>query len=65
MDEAEFLEGVRCVAAPIRDQDGEVIASIGVSAPLARFPRAREREMGERVMQVAGQVRDIIGTMEE
>ena len=33
-DDGEFLEGLRCVAAPIRDQDGSVVASIGISAPL-------------------------------
>ena len=38
-DDAEFLEGLRCVAAPIRNQDGVVVASIGISAPSSRFPR--------------------------
>ena len=39
LDESEYLEGVRCIAAPIRDRDGAVIASIGISAPAARFPQ--------------------------
>src|SRR5689334_1922935 len=34
-DNVEYQEGVRCLAAPIRDKDGSVIASIGISAPLA------------------------------
>src|SRR5258708_7390203 len=29
-DDGEYLEGVRCVAAPIRDRDGAVIGSIGI-----------------------------------
>ena len=37
-DDEEFHEGIRCVAAPIRDKDGVVIASIGISAPSARLP---------------------------
>jgi len=64
-DESEYLEGVRCVAAPIRDRDGAVIASIGISAPAARFPREREGELAERVVTVAGQIREMIGTIED
>jgi IclR family acetate operon transcriptional repressor len=40
-DDEEMVEGVRCLAAPIRDRDGMIVASIGISAPLARFPRER------------------------
>src|SRR5438445_814076 len=40
-DNSEFMEGVRCVAAPIRGKDGTVIASIGISAPTTRFPPER------------------------
>ncbi|MPY89164.1 MAG: helix-turn-helix domain-containing protein [Luteitalea sp.] len=40
-DDREFLEEVRCVAAPIRDRDGAIVASIGISAPLTRLPKKR------------------------
>ena len=33
-DDEEYLEGVRCVAAPIRAEDGQIIGAIGISAPL-------------------------------
>jgi IclR family acetate operon transcriptional repressor len=36
-DNGEYQDGVRCVAAPIRDGDG-VVGSIGISAPAARMP---------------------------
>src|SRR5262249_51896814 len=52
-DESEYLDGVRCLAAPIRDRDGAVIASIGISAPSARFPKEREREVAARVVTIA------------
>jgi DNA-binding IclR family transcriptional regulator len=32
---------VRCVAAPIRDTDGRIVASVGISAPTTRFPPKR------------------------
>jgi IclR family acetate operon transcriptional repressor len=60
-DDSEFMEGVRCLAAPIRDRDGAVIASIGISAPVARFPREREKDYAEQVTAVADQIRDLIG----
>jgi IclR family transcriptional regulator, acetate operon repressor len=64
-DEGEYLEGVRCVAAPIRDRDAAVIASIGISAPAARFPKERERDFAAMVMSVAAQIGEMIGTIEE
>jgi DNA-binding IclR family transcriptional regulator len=64
-DESEYLEGVRCLAAPIRDRDGAVIASIGISAPAARFPKEREREIALRVVTVASQITEMVGALEE
>jgi IclR family transcriptional regulator, acetate operon repressor len=63
-DESEYLEGVRCLAAPIRDREGAVIASIGISAPAARFPREREREFAGLVVNVAAQIGELVGALE-
>lgn len=64
-DESEYLEGVRCIAAPIRDRDGAVIASIGISAPAARFPKEREKEYAERVLAAAAQIGEVVGSLDE
>ena len=64
-DESEFLDGVRCIAAPIRDSEGAVIASIGISAPAARFPAEREKEFAEHVTAVAAQIGKLVGSREE
>jgi DNA-binding IclR family transcriptional regulator len=64
-DESEYLDGVRCVAAPIRDRDGAVMASIGISAPCARFPNEKEREFADRVVTVSAQIGGMIGCLEE
>jgi DNA-binding IclR family transcriptional regulator len=64
-DESEYLEGVRCLAAPIRDRGGAVIASIGISAPSARFPRDREREFAEMVVNAAAQIGEIVGALQD
>jgi DNA-binding IclR family transcriptional regulator len=60
-DESEFLDGVRCIAAPIRDRAGLVIASIGISAPIARFPAEREKEFAGHVTAAALQIGELIG----
>ncbi len=64
-DESEYLDGVRCVAAPIRDRDGAVIASIGISAPAVRFPREREREYAAKVLAAATQIGEAIRSLDE
>jgi len=56
LDDQEYHEGVRCLAAPIRDAGGEVVASIGVSAPVERLPEKRVQEVGQLVMEAAREV---------
>lgn len=42
-DNEEFLAGVCCLAVPVRNGSGKVIAGLAVSAPSARFPLERAR----------------------
>ncbi len=60
-DDGEFVEGLRCVAAPIRDQDGVVIASIGISAPQSRFPKSLYAVRGKQVTDIARAISASIG----
>lgn len=41
-DMGEAVDDVRCVAAPVRDELGEVIAAISLSSPVSRFEKHRE-----------------------
>jgi DNA-binding IclR family transcriptional regulator len=59
-DDAEYAEGVRCVAAPVRTKEGVVVAAIGISAPLTRFPEARYQVCGEQVKAVAHEITRIL-----
>jgi len=48
LDDGEYIEEVRCVAAPIRDAQGEIVASVGVSSPVTRLhARAMVRAAAE------------------
>ena len=46
LDLEEFEEGLRCIAAPVRDQTDRVIAALGIAGPRQRFDDA---EMKQRV----------------
>jgi IclR family acetate operon transcriptional repressor len=60
VDDQEYVEGVRCLAAPVRDKDGMVIAAIGISAPLNRFPRERYTQAAREVCETAKEISDIL-----
>ena len=55
-DDAEYREGLRCVAAPIRAQKGMVVGSIGISAPAERFSMDQYAECGEQVRGIADEI---------
>ncbi len=38
LDDAEYLAGICCVAVPVRDSDGRLVAALAVQAPSARMP---------------------------
>jgi DNA-binding IclR family transcriptional regulator len=55
-DEAEFREELRCMAAPIRVENGLIVGSIGISAPTSRFVKERYRSYAEQVCKVAADI---------
>lgn len=59
-DEAEFLEEVRCVAAPIRDKDGVIVAAVGISAPVARLSPKALPATTRKVTEAAQQITEIL-----
>lgn len=49
VDDEEFSPGVRCVAAPIFDERGHMVAAVGLSGPTARIDADRLADMGHLV----------------
>jgi IclR family transcriptional regulator, acetate operon repressor len=37
IDDGEYLAEVRCAAAPIRNPQGEIVGSVGISSPVTRL----------------------------
>jgi DNA-binding IclR family transcriptional regulator len=53
VDNAEHQPDVRCVAAPIRNYSGNVVASLSISGPATRIPRDRIPGLAARVREVS------------
>lgn len=61
VDDEERTLGMRCVAAPIYNEMGEVIAAVSMSGPAVRITSQRLGEFGPIVMRAAGQITASIG----
>lgn len=61
VDEEEFEDGIRCIAAPVRDYRGRVVAALSVSVPAGRLPRARTASLAEQVLDTARLVSEALG----
>ncbi len=53
VDRAEGLEGIHCVAAPILDPHGGIIAAVTIMAPASRMPVDRFPALGEQCITAA------------
>jgi DNA-binding IclR family transcriptional regulator len=62
VDQGEYEANVRCIAAPIRDRSGEVVAAVSASAPDSRMPSPLlDSPMAERVFKAAIRVSQALG----
>lgn len=64
VDNEECTDGMRCVAAPIRNAYGEIIAGLSVSGPTSRVIPDRIHELAGRVVSAAGSVSMSLGARE-
>jgi IclR family acetate operon transcriptional repressor len=61
LDDEEHAVGLRCVAAPIFDENGQALAAISLSGPKARIVDGRLGEMGNAVRQTAAEITGELG----
>ena len=59
----EHEEGVRCVANPIRDYTGEVIASMSVSGPAFRINESNISDIAKKVKENCDYISKKMGHM--
>lgn len=53
VDEREYNKDVRCLAVPVRDNRGVVVASVGVTAPAVTFPKSQIPVVAEFAKEAA------------
>jgi len=61
VDDKETYPGIRCVAAPIRNHRGAVLASLSISGPTQRVTEANVTVFGEIVMNAAARISARLG----
>jgi DNA-binding IclR family transcriptional regulator len=63
-DNEECHEGVRCLATPVRGSDGSVVAAVGLTASVVRFPLDRMAEIARQVKSAARELSQSLGYSE-
>lgn len=66
IDNGEHEESVRCIAAPIRDKQGTMIAAISVAGPNTRMPESLvDNTIAAKVVENAGHISRALGCPDE
>ena len=60
LDREEFVQGAMCLAAPIRNHEGDVIASVVVSGPIQRI-EPRLEEMARKIKSCGDAISKALG----
>lgn len=61
VDEEEFLIGIRCLAAPVWDASGALVAALGITGTASRFTRDKIVPFSQEVIEAAEQVSRSLG----
>ncbi len=61
VDDEEYHEGIRCIAAPVRNSDRRVIAAIGITAPASQMKKAKIPPLAQRTLDAALKLSEQLG----
>jgi DNA-binding IclR family transcriptional regulator len=64
VDDAEFRDEIRCIAAPIR-LNKDIVGSIGISAPVLRVTKENTRLNIEHVCSIATRIGDVLSNLKD
>jgi IclR family KDG regulon transcriptional repressor len=65
LDLEEYAEGLNCIAAPVRDQGGGVMAALGIAGPRTRIEERRLAELTPVVVAAANELSRNLGFVED
>ena len=57
----EYHPGVRCLAAPVYDMRGEVVAAIGITGPVSSYTQDAIESVKEYVLNAANALSKSLG----
>lgn len=60
-EQRESNPDVSCVAAPVRDRAGKVVAALSISVPMVRWSAKRQDELAELAVKGAGELSERLG----
>jgi len=58
LDDCELFDDLRCVAVPIKDADGHVVAALSASSPASRIPLSTTAELAAEPSRHAQEISD-------
>ena len=61
IDDEELEEGLKCIAAPVQDYSGKVVAAISIAGPSFRLTRAALTSLIPYVAQIAAEFSQSLG----
>lgn len=64
VDLEEFQDGLRCIAAPVREHSGRVVAALGIAGPRRRFDERQMRRLAGTVVRAAAALSRNLGHLE-
>ncbi len=53
VDDEEHAVGLRCIAAPVFDETGDVVAAVSATGPMARLVDGRMAQLGALVLEAS------------
>jgi DNA-binding IclR family transcriptional regulator len=61
IDDEEFYEGVRCIASPIREYSGKVIAAVSIAGPSVRMSNAKLTQLRRPISKATDKISRNLG----
>jgi DNA-binding IclR family transcriptional regulator len=63
VDDMEYFDDVRCLAAPVWGKDNEIVGAVGITATTADFPRDQIPAMAKHVVAIAKKISREMGSI--
>jgi len=60
-DDEELLEGVRCIATPVRNYSGRVVGALSISGPSVRMNYEKLGQLKDPLVNTAGEISKKLG----